>query len=222
MNKSVHQYLSITSLIVILGSPLSVANAAIRAPAPGDLVISEFMANPAAVSDSLGEWFELFNPTADSLILNNLIISDNGSNAHQINTESPLLINSGQYFVLARNADININGGVIADYIYSGFSLGNSSDAIIISSTDIEITRLEYSSGFIQAGRSSEIFQLPGDIENYQDTPDIFIYGAGDIGSPGTAGSSALPVSTIPIPAAAWLFGSGLIGFFSIARKNKT
>ena len=220
MNKSVHIYCAGTALIVALSSPLSVSFAAIRAPEPGDLVISEVMANPSAVSDRAGEWFELFNPTIDSLILNNLVISDNGSNAHQMSTGSDLLINSGQYFVLARNGDININGGVVADYVYSGFTLGNTSDAIIITADGREITRLEYDAGFSSAGKSTELLMLSGEIENYQTTPDTFIYGAGDTGTPGTAGSSELKVSSVPVPAAIWLFGSGLLGFCGLGRKK--
>lgn len=220
MNKSVHIYYTIASCIFLLSSSLSVSNAAIRAPAPGDLVISEVMANPSAVSDSAGEWFELFNPTTDSLILDNLVISDNGSNLHQINAGTSLLIESGQYLVFARNSDTSINGGIISDYTYSGFTLGNTADAIIISSNDIEITRLEYSAGFSGNGKSTELLKLPGDIANYQLTPDSFIYGAGDIGTPGRAGSSELGVSAVPVPAAVWLFGSGLLGLGSIGRKK--
>ena len=41
----------------------------------GDLLISEVMANPAAVSDSNGEWFELFNASLHSIDLNGLTIS---------------------------------------------------------------------------------------------------------------------------------------------------
>ncbi len=220
MNRSVHTYCTITSLIFVLSGSLSVSNAAIRTPEAGDLVISEIMANPSAVSDSVGEWFELFNPTIDSLILSNLVISDNGSNTHQINTESTLLIDSGQYLVLARNGDISVNGGVVADYVYSGFTLGNTSDAIIISSKDIEITRLEYSAGFSVSGKSTELPGLPGDIENYQITPDAFTYGMGDTGTPGIAGSTELEVSSVPLPAALWLFGSGLLGLCQIGRKK--
>ncbi|HEB87213.1 MAG TPA: lamin tail domain-containing protein [Gammaproteobacteria bacterium] len=221
MNNSVHTYCTITSLVVALSSSLSVAHAAIRTPGPSDLVISEVMANPSAVSDRFGEWFELFNPTMDSLVLNNLVLSDNGSNQHQITAANDLLINSGQYFVLARNGDTNINGGVVADYVYSGFSLNNTSDAIIISSDNIEITRLEYSAGFVKNGKSTELFSLPSEIDDYQTTPDNLTYGVGDTGTPGVAGSSKLMVSAVPVPAAIWLFASGLIGVCSIGKKKK-
>lgn len=220
MNNSVRNYCTITSLVFALGSSASVVNAAIRTPGPGDLVISEVMANPSQVSDRVGEWFELFNPTMDSLVLDNLVLSDNGNNKHRINTDN-LFIDSGQYFVLARNGDSKINGGVVADYVYSGFTLNNNSDAIIISSGDVEITRLEYNSAFLKSGKSTELLSLPGEIGNYQVTPDSLTYGAGDTGTPGTAGSSILMVSAVPVPAAIWLFSSGLIGILSIGRKKK-
>ncbi len=221
MNNSVRTYCTITSLVFALNGTLSVASAAIRAPGPNDLVISEVMANPSAVSDRVGEWFELFNPTIDSLVLNNLVLSDNGSNKHRINTDNKLLIDSGQYFVLARNGDSEINGGIVADYIYSGFTLNNRSDAIIISSDDAEITRLEYNSTFSKNGKSTELLSLPDKIGNYQVTPDTLTYGAGDVGTPGAPGSSKLTVSAVPVPAALWLFGSGLLGIGGIGRKKK-
>ena len=34
--------------------------------------------------------------------------------------------------------------------------------------------------------------------------------------------SSAVVVSAVPIPAAVWLFGSGLLGLISVARRKKT
>ncbi len=221
MNHSVHTYYTITSLVFALSSTLSVATAAIRAPEPGDLLISEVMANPSAVTDRVGEWFEIFNPGKDSIILNNLVLSDNGSNQHQINAANDLLINSGQYFLLARNGDSNINGGIAADYVYSGFTLNNGSDAIIITSDGVEIIRLEYSSGFVKNGKSTELVSLPGGVEDYQTTPDMQTYGAGDTGTPGTEGSSKLMVSAVPVPAAIWLFVSGLAGLCGISKKKK-
>ena len=49
---------------------------------PGTLVISEFMANPAAVSDTAGEWLELFNTTPNAIDANGLTLTDNGSDLH--------------------------------------------------------------------------------------------------------------------------------------------
>ena len=45
----------------------------------GSLLISEIMADPAAVSDARGEWFELYNPTRQPFNLRDITIGDDGS-----------------------------------------------------------------------------------------------------------------------------------------------
>ena len=82
------------------------------------------------------------------------MLSDDGSNSHTITSDSPLLIAPGQYFVMARNGDPNSNGGFNADYVYSNFSLGNSSDQIVFSDASGELLRLDYSGVFVGAGQS--------------------------------------------------------------------
>ena len=49
----------------ILSLLLITTNAA--AATVADLLISEVMVNPAAVSDTRGEWFELYNPTTEEI-----------------------------------------------------------------------------------------------------------------------------------------------------------
>jgi hypothetical protein len=66
-----------------------------------DLLISEIMVNPAALSDARGEWFELYNPTDDEINLRALILGDDGSDRHRI--ESDLLILPGEYLTLAHS-----------------------------------------------------------------------------------------------------------------------
>ena len=48
---------------------------------------------------------------------------------------------------------------------------------------------------------------------NYGLTPPALVYGPGDAGTPGFAGSAEL--SPVPLPAAAWLFASALLGLLS-------
>ncbi len=184
---------------------------------PGDLLISEVMANPAAVTDSNGEWFEIFNTSFRSLDLNGLVISDAGSNSHMIDSGGSLLIAPGEYFVLSNNGEPGSNGGFIADYVYSGFSLANSSDQIILQKNDTEIARLEYAGApFGLAGVSAELIrQLANPQQNdYGSTPteNAFQYGDGDFGTPGSAGSVLLTTQApVPLPGALWLFGSVLL-----------
>jgi hypothetical protein len=187
-----------------------------------NLLISEVMANPAALSDARGEWFELYNPTTEEINLRALTLGDDGSDRHRI--ESDLLILPGEYLTLARYFD----PGFIPDYVYDGFTLSNSGDEIVFSDGISELLRLEYGSDFDAAGRSRELGGLPMIASNYDLTLASFDYGPGDIGTPGEAGSFSLPnssgsagssVSAVPLPATVWLFISGLLVLFSLSSR---
>lgn len=190
------------------------------AVAPGDLVITELMANPASVSDTYGEWFEVYNRSGAALDLSGLTISDTGSNSHSISTS--LIINANSYFVFGRNADTSVNGGYAADYQYSNFTLGNSSDDIILSYAGVVIDSLSYAgdSNFGMAGISTELTSA-----GFVATPLGLTYGDGDSGTPGMAGSDInLDLSTpspVPVPAAGWLMGSALAGLVLRPRTRR-
>jgi len=184
-----------------------------------DLLISEVMANPAALSDARGEWFELYNPTTEVINLHEVTIGDDGSDRHRI--ESDLLIMPGEYLTLARYLD----PGFTPDYVYDGFTLGNSDDEIVFSDDVSELLRLDYGNDFDVVGRSRELAGLPMIAANYELTLESFSYGFGDIGTPGTAGSTSLDLSSeplpavIPVPPTAWLFVSGLLALFSFSSR---
>ena len=190
-----------------------------------DLLISEVMVNPAALSDTRGEWFELYNPTAESINLREITIGDDGSDLHRI--ESDLLVLPGEYLTLARYFD----PGFVPDYVYDDFTLSNTGDEIVFSDGVSELLRLDYGSDFDAAGRSRELIELPMLTSNYELTLESFSYGIGDIGTPGEAGSfrpatSAVPSpSPVPSPAPLWLLISGLLGLLSatiVARRGKS
>ena len=187
----------------------------------GDLVISEIMVNPTF--DATGEWFEIFNTTAFSIDLTGVVLFDDGADLHAINDVGPVIIQSGEYFVLGSNGDFNLNGGYIADYVYSNFLLGNSGDEIVMSMGGVEIARLNYTVNFDVAGRSRilDFYDGTSPIESdYINASDELQMAGGDFGSPGAPGNITLPVSAVPIPGAVWLFGSGLFGLIGLARRR--
>lgn len=203
------------SVIAVSLLPCSLSFAAI---APGDLMITEVMANPAAVSDTLGEWFEIYNRSGTSLDLDGLVIRDSGSNQHTVS--GPLVINADSYFVFGRSADTALNGGYTADYEYSNFTLGNSSDDIILEFNNIVIDSLSYNGdpSFGIAGVSAELTS-----SGFAATPLGLVYGDGDSGTPGFAGSdSSLDLSApsaVPAPAAGWLMASALASLMARRRR---
>jgi len=217
-------YLSFSrSILLILLISLSAVTQA--AMSYNDLIVTEVMANPSAVSDSNGEWFEIYNTTSQNIELNHLIIRDSGSNSHTLNSAFTLNIGSGEYFVLGNNGNTAENGGYLADYVYSSFTLANSNDDIILEIDGIEIFSLNYTStsGFGTAGISMELAALtdfPASANDYQFTPNTLTYGDGDLGTPGLAGSNAV-TSAVPLPASAWLFATAIVSLLRIRRHSE-
>jgi len=185
----------LTTLLVVLASFLQLAVFGQNTPKPGDLIITEFMINPSAVSDTKGEWIEIFNTSDSDLVLNGLVLSDAGSNKHSLSSDEDIIIRSEEFFLMARNSDPDENGGISPDYVYSNFTLGNTEDEIILSLADQTILdEIAYNSDWpVYPGASLEL--NPGIIDpesnNTHDKwhPAIDTYGAGDLGTPGLSNS---------------------------------
>ncbi|MCB0572546.1 MAG: lamin tail domain-containing protein, partial [Phaeodactylibacter sp.] len=168
---------------------------------PGDIIFNEIMQNPNAVSDSDGEWFELYNTTSASIDINGWRIADAGSDMHLIDNGGPLEIPSGGYLVLGINADPATNGGVAVDYAYgSGLTLGNGDDELILFTPDsVEVDRVEWDGGplFPDPTGASMALQAVGDDNN--DGANWCVstaaYGDGDLGTPGAANDCLAPTT---------------------------
>jgi hypothetical protein len=179
------------------------------------LRISEVMVNPSKVTDSKGEWFELYNPTDDRLDLDGLRLFDNGSDSHFI--DAPIWINPGDYLVFARNGDATTNGGIIVDYVYDHFILANSADEIFLNDLVGNTLRLSYGAGFAVAGQSRELLAGTMVSDNYSLTPLDFMFGGGDIGTPGfDRHSASLAATTMSEPGTHWLIAASLLALFSL------
>jgi len=185
-----------------------------------DLYISEVMANPNTVSDSNGEWFEIYNPTEDPFDFNNITLSDAGSNTHLISDTQPLIINSGEYFVFGKNAYELENGGYTPDYVYSNFTLSNTEDEIILTDLLGHSLMLAYTSGFTSPGKSTELLSTDMSLVNYAFTR-AFSYGGGDYGTPGSKGTYDFNAVTVPEPSTLWLALIGCLIFMYQMRQRK-
>jgi hypothetical protein len=99
-------------------------------PQPGVVLVTEFMANPKAASDTDGEWIELFNPGSAAVDINGWTLQDKGTDKHVITAASPLRVPATGYLVLGRNTDKAKNGGVDVGYVYKDFFLSNTEDEV--------------------------------------------------------------------------------------------
>ena len=111
------------------------------------LIITEIMNNPAAVSDTVGEWFEIHNPGADAVDIAGLTItSDDGAESHLIDA-STLEIPAGGYVVLGISSNTSINGNIPVDYVYTGIRLSNEADDIRIWAGDTLLDEVAWDGG---------------------------------------------------------------------------
>lgn len=153
------------------------------------IVITEVMANPASVSDSYGEWFEVLNTTDSTIDMHGWSIKDLDGDEHQLTSDQATIpILSGEYLILGKNGDQTQNGGVSVSYVYNGYSLSNSDDEIILLDVSGAIVdEVHYSNGWpFSSGVSMEIHDPFNDnalIENWFSSN--MSYGDGDTGSPG-------------------------------------
>jgi predicted extracellular nuclease len=165
----------------------------------GGLVINEIMQNPAAVSDSAGEWFELYNPTGSDIDINGWTIKDNGSDSHVIDNGGPLLVPPGGYLVLGNNANQATNGGVVVGYAYPGsWYLGNGDDEVVLlDGTLNEIDRVEYDGGasFPDPNGASMSLVDPALDNNVGSNwcTSATPFGDGDLGTPGWENTCEAP-----------------------------
>jgi endonuclease/exonuclease/phosphatase family metal-dependent hydrolase len=169
-------------------------------PSPYNIVVTEVMVNPSAVSDTYGEWFEIYNNDTISIDLAGWRIADSEDNLHELQTVSiEFYIIPGDYLVLGRNADSAENGGYNADYEYWGFQLANSSDEIFLIDDEGRIVdEIEYQYPSFPFSSGASMYLRNIDYDNNVDTSwamSDMEYGLGDLGTPGRAWDDSLSTS---------------------------
>ena len=166
----------------------------------GDLVISEFMANPAndgSCSDSDGEYIEVYyspgpNPSMSSLDLWGLSIGD-GTVSHRV-TDTVVLY-PGEYAWFSRGSQSCYGN----PHSYLSMSLNNSGDTIVVDYTDADgsyilFDQLTYGADQGEAGTAVELSNNSLDATSNDDLANWCgatqqIPNTTDYGTPGTAGN---------------------------------
>ncbi|MEM8600424.1 MAG: lamin tail domain-containing protein [Bacteroidota bacterium] len=196
--------------------------AATVGPAPGDVVVTEFMANPTTGAPAMsapewGEYIELYNTTGSALNLDGWELSDDGSDFHTIDNGGSLPIAAGGYLVLCHTQNTALNGGLACDYAYgddaaTDIALAQGQDEIALSDGTTQIFKVDYSSGspggagVSQELRAVSLVPSSGEVVNTRITvsgngsgtrrPYVDSSTSGqldaDFGSPGLPGHSAI------------------------------
>ena len=165
---------------------------ALRRPCVGDLVITEWMPNPAAVTDDVGEYFEI--RVNKDLDLNDLELGDSSTATRTLKSADCLSAAAGSYLVFAASGDAATNGGLPRLAGVMPFGLGNTADSIWVRGADGGLLdSVSYTASV--PGQSTQLragLTHPADNDlamNLCFTPDAGLnrYGAGDFGTPGKA-----------------------------------
>ena len=159
------------------------------APAVGDLIVNEFMANPNAVGDGDGEWFEV--AVTRDVDLNGLELGrkvEDGVDQTLPEGEC-LAVAAGSFVLFAKNSDAGTNGGLpTVDHAIS-FSLTNSGSGLFLGLDGAVLDAITWTS----TGDGASTALDPGKLDATEnDSPDSWcraeaVYGDGDKGTPRVA-----------------------------------
>lgn len=165
--------------------PAAPSSASLRA---GEVVISELMSNPAAVSDTDGEWIELYNPSRSQAVSLDGCAIDDGSAIKALMAGARIAPLG--YVTLARSTQV----GFAPTQVLS-FSLGNSDDSVALVCAGVEIDRVRYGAGFpLAAGASMSLAATALDAVANDDASAWCLGTATDaLGERGTPGASNPP-----------------------------
>lgn len=151
----------------------------------GDIIITEIMYDPNAVSDTDGEWIELYNTSGNTIFAEDFEISV-GTSTFQID----LAIDAGGYVIIAKNANIEENGNIPADY-EGNFSLANTTKTIQLLYNGSTIDEVTYNDSELNGGGGKSISLLP-EFYNHTDNDSMTSWEVsttempnGDFGTPG-------------------------------------
>jgi DNA/RNA endonuclease G (NUC1)/PKD repeat protein len=184
------------------GTPGAANNGGTTPPPPpppattGDVVINEILADPRAVLDANGEWFEVHNRGTTAVNLQGWTIASQGDAAHVISRS--VVIAAGGYAVLGRDSSTATNGGVTLAYLYAGTStlnLGNTTDWLALrDGAGATLDSVAWTSTTTATARA--LIDPASDNTNVNGAAwanATAIYGAGDRGTPGVSNGTVTP-----------------------------
>lgn len=162
----------------------------------GELLITEIMFDPSSLSDTDGEWIEIYNNSDHPVNLQNLVLERDDTNSHTIADDIELA--PGEYFVLARK---DTAADIPNMYVYgSAISLPNTGAVLSLYNADSGplIFSVDYGEAGFPSGSGTSISLNPemlNAVEAVSGTSwctSYSIYNTGDLGTPGGMNDSCL------------------------------
>ncbi len=101
-----------------------------EAYATGSLVISEIMINSQAISSTLGEWVEIYNPGDQAIDLNGLTLRDEKTDKVSLQLLKAARIPPKAFWLLSPSADKAQNGGINVNVSYEKFGTFTLNNAV--------------------------------------------------------------------------------------------
>ncbi len=174
----------------------------------GDLVITEVMASPKAVTDTLGEWIELYATT--DVDLNGLAIATSSSRATLASPDC-LTAQANSYNIIARSSDAFVNGGLPRAVATFSVPLSSANERLRLVRGDagVDDATLFASQSGVSWQLRPDLLANPDDIRpGLNDAPEAFCKAsaawtgsAGDFGTPAAAnGPCAADSGVIVVP----------------------
>ena len=182
------------------------------------------------------EFIELFNTGSTSVSLDSHyidLINGNNSSSYRSIDLTGFTINANGYFVVCGDASQVPN----CDYSFttsSSWFQNGSPDAValyldttIVDSLSYEGNQSPFTEGSALALEDNNIeilsiIRLPDGFDSNDNASDFELgcITPGTANIAGTGDCSTASVSAVPVPAAVWLFGSGLLGLIGVARRK--
>ena len=163
----------------------------IVAPEVGDLVITELMPDPTAVSDTAGEWFEVL--VKNDRDFNGVVLTVDSTSKALLNGNC-LHATAGSYVLFAKSTDSQTNGGLPAVLdVFNGALANTGSHTISLLAADGGLRDSVTYTG-ATSGRSWELgstFTSATDNDTFSNfCAGKATFGLGDQGTPGAANES--------------------------------
>jgi cysteine-rich repeat protein len=163
---------------------------------PGQVLITEIMADPRAAAGKPGRFVELYNNGFETLYMQGWVLKD-GANEAEIGLPEEKEFFPDTHVVLAFEADPQKNGGLEPDLVIDG--IDPSRGLLFIQSGDVEVDRVAFSGVGWTIPPGASLNLDPGKYDLLQnDRADNWCtateaYGDGDLGTPGSINTVCVP-----------------------------